>query len=164
MKYLLLLIGLFIGCEIAQVDPSVPNFEEACDISDSETGLIGTLAETKPWAGNSFNRYNLPYDSIQHNCSFKFYEDIDWVLPDQVELVKWGFHDVGAAKYIVYDKVQISGDSSMYYLEQEREWWNGKYNNNGYCSGGEHAVGFPHCTDYTEVAEVFGLKKVESGI
>lgn len=182
MKYLIFLIGLFISCGTSQEDPIVPIIpvdpidtvvivdpvdtvvtiiEEPCEISSNFSGLIGTLDTSFHWAGNSFNRYAVPFDLDGYICPFKFYEDIDWDLPSQVELVKWEFQDVGAAKYIIYDKVEISEDSSMFYLEQEREWWNGKYNNNGYCSGGDLAVRFPHCTDFTEIDEIFGLKKVE---
>lgn len=107
--------------------------------------------------------FNLPGSSAD-NCDLKFLEHKEFIEIDSIELVRWPEHNVGNALYIVNSITDINNDSSLYVLKQIRETFDGVFNNDGVCDGGNNPalinffVRFKKCKEYTIVGDSFGLR------
>lgn len=107
--------------------------------------------------------FNLPGSSAQ-NCDIKFLEHKSIIEVDSIEVVRYADHNIGNALYLVNEITDINNDTSFYKLLQIRETFDGIYNNDGICDGGNMPslpnfyVRFKQCKQYAILGDSFGLR------
>lgn len=164
LKYILL-IFLFTSCEYMQW--SYEKQEVAMALCEDEpTELIAEFTSSQPWKGQEYFHYRINEDATL-NCGFWFLEKPTFDA-EHVELERWenltSSNKVGNAQYIIIDIIDINSDSSEFVLNQIRETFEGVYNGNVVCNGGdiEDYRIYTHlfkCPEYAIIGDLFGLKK-----
>lgn len=138
------------------------------DCQANPTGVVGVNVGDYDQINSDVWHYtfDVPGSSLE-NCDLKFLESNKYIEVSRVELVKWKKHDVGKAIYIV-DRIQANGNDSInVFTFQQRETYNGAYNNYGVCQGNGdpnnpiHRVRFTACKGYCSINDTFGLKRLE---